>query len=226
MNLEFRARNGCAIGLGSRGSGVTFIDETWSFLMCTPRKVDRSWCAIIVLTHVLFENIEVWVLGLLSLGLARATWIWCCQRSSRSHWILLSVIGHLMVLMRCIYLSAVNRLKSNNCVILFRFLWLLGEMPLDFACSILGGEIHGHLALMILRIHAQTWRPGMPLLDVLIVADVLFVLLTRLLLKHCLAHATVVAQIVHRVIFLRLLIRSDAILASHACISEFLMLNW
>ena len=56
----------------------------------------------------------------------------------------------------------------------------------------------------------------MPLLDVLIVTDVLFVLLARLLLlKHRLAHAIAVAQIVHRVIFLRLLIRSDAVLASH-----------
>jgi len=56
----------------------------------------------------------------------------------------------------------------------------------------------------------------MPLLDVLIVTDVLFVLLARLLLlKHRLAHATAVAQIVHRVIFLSLLISSDAVLASH-----------
>jgi len=65
----------------------------------------------------------------------------------------------------------------------------------------------------------------MPLLDVLIVTDVLFVLLARLLLKHRLAHATAVAQIVHRVIFLRLLIRSDAVLASHGQIGEFRLLN-
>ena len=156
---------------------------------------------------MLFEYIKVWVLRLLSLCLTLNGLIspmdWPCY----SDRILLREVCHLLVLVRCIDLSAVYRLETNYRIVLFLFLWLLCEMALDLI--FLSGDVHNHLALMILIVNAHTRWPSMSSwLYILVVSTVFFVLL-MLLLEHSLSHSTS-ALVVNMVILL------DSILASHS----------